>query len=316
MTQDIVQTAQEVIEIEIHGLNALKENLGESFIEAIELISASSGRVVVSGMGKSGHVGNKIAATLASTGTPSFFVHPSEASHGDLGMITKDDVVLALSNSGKTAELFNLISYCKRFSIPLIAVTKNEQSELGRDADICLKLPEFDEACPMGLAPTTSTTMQLTLGDALAVSLLKRKGFTADDFGIYHPGGSLGSRLVRVGEVMHRDCPYVRLDDDLKNVLLTITSGSLGCVAVITEEKEILGVITDGDLRRHMGNDLRAQKANDLMSKNPITITPSTLATEALSIMNDKNITAILVAEGGKLEGIIHIHDLLRIGVK
>ncbi|MFV0321976.1 MAG: SIS domain-containing protein [Alphaproteobacteria bacterium] len=316
MTTEIIKTAKKVIETEITGLTNLKNSLGESFTQAVDLIAGSDGRVVVSGMGKSGHIGNKIAATLASTGTPSFFVHPSEASHGDLGMITPKDIVLALSNSGKTAELFNLISYCKRFSIPIIAITKDESSELGRNASICLALPVFEEACPMGLAPTTSTTIQLTLGDALAVSLLEKQGFTADDFGVYHPGGALGSRLMRVAEIMHTTSPFVRKEDSLKTVLLTITSGSLGCVAVVDEENNILGVITDGDLRRHMGDDLQAQTAADLMSSHPITVSPSMLITEAIAIMNKKHITALLVAEDNQLKGVIHIHDLLRAGVK
>ncbi len=316
MKNNIIQSAQRVLENEITGLQNLQQSLSDNFEKAVLMIAQSAGRIVVTGIGKSGHIGHKIAATLASTGTPSFFVHPSEASHGDLGMITPSDTVLALSNSGKTTELFNMISYCKRFSIPLIAITKDKQSELGSNADICLHLPEFTEACPMGLAPTTSTTIQLALGDALAVALLEYKGFTANDFGIFHPGGALGSRLVRVAEIMHQNCPFVKASQNLKDVLFAITGGNIGCVAVVDDSKKILGIITDGDLRRHMKDSLIIQKAQDIMSSNPICIKPDMLASEALAIMNNKNITVLLVSDEQELKGGLHIHDLLRIGVK
>ncbi len=316
MENEIIQSAQQVLETEIAGLHSLQQSLGADFEKAVLLMAKSKGRIVVTGIGKSGHIGNKIAATLASTGTPSFFVHPSEASHGDLGMIMPSDTVLALSNSGKTTELFNMISYCKRFNIPLIAVTKDKESELGSNADICLHLPKFTEACPMGLAPTTSTTIQLALGDALAVALLEYKGFTADDFGIYHPGGALGSRLIRVNEIMHETCPFVSEEQSLKDVLFAITGGNIGCVAVVDDKKNILGIITDGDLRRHMEDNFSEQIAKNIMTKNPIHIEANKLASEALAIMNEKNITVLLVTEKEKLVGGVHIHDLLRIGVK
>lgn len=312
----IIQSAHKALKSEIDGLQNLKQSLAEDFTKAVLMMAAAKGKIVVTGIGKSGHVGHKIAATLASTGTPSFFVHPSEASHGDLGMIAANDAVLALSNSGDTGELFNIIAYCKRFSIPLIGITKNEQSELGRNADICLKLPKFTEACPLQLAPTTSTTIQMALGDALAIALLENKGFKAEDFSVFHPGGALGSQLICVDEIMHKDCPTVEKSQNLRDVILQIAGGKLGSVAVTDKDNHILGIITDGDLRRHINDDLTEQTAQDIMTQNPICISPNMLASEALAIMNKKNITVLLVAEQKKLVGGLHIHDLLRRGVK
>lgn len=312
----VITSAKTLFETEIDALKILQASIGDDFSRAIDIIMKLQGRVIVSGIGKSGHIASKIAATFASTGTPSFFVHPSEASHGDLGMITTKDAVLALSNSGNTSELFNLIAYCKRFSIPLIAMSSNEQSELGKNADVLLKLPNIKEACPMGLAPTTSTTMQLVLGDALAVALLEQKGFSADDFGQFHPGGTLGSRLMRVQDLM-RSCPFVYEQDHLKDILLKIANGGLGCIAVVDQKERVLGIITDGDLRRHMGDDLYAQTALDLMTLDPKIASSEMLASEALHIMNSHNITSLLVCgDDNILQGAIHIHDLLRLGVK
>lgn len=317
MTNKTVATsAKTLFDAQIDALKILQLSIGDDFCRAVDIIMKLQGRVVVSGIGKSGHIAGKIAATLASTGTPSFFVHPSEASHGDLGMVTSKDAVLALSNSGNTSELFNLITYCKRFSIPLIAISSDDQSELGKNADILLKLPKIKEACPMGLAPTTSTTMQLVLGDALAVALLEQKGFSADDFGRFHPGGTLGSRLMRAQDLM-RACPSVYETENLKDILLKIASGGLGCIAVIDAKEHVLGIITDGDLRRHMGDDLYGQTACELMTCDPKIIAPDLLASEALNIMNSNNITSLLICnDDHKLQGALHIHDLLRMGVK
>ncbi len=314
--QAIIASAKTLFDVEINALKVLQATIGNDFCRAVDIIMGLQGRIIVSGIGKSGHIASKIAATLASTGTPSFFVHPSEASHGDLGMITPKDAVLALSNSGNTGELFNLITYCRRFAIPLIAISRDDQSELGKNADVLLKLPQIKEACPMGLAPTTSTTMQLVLGDALAVALLEQKGFSADDFGRFHPGGTLGSRLMRAQDLM-RSCPFAYETENLKDILLKIASGGLGCIAVVDHKQHVLGIITDGDLRRHMGDDLYGQTARELMTKNPKIIKADLLASEALNMMNSHNITSLLVCDDDNiLKGALHIHDLLRMGVQ
>lgn len=298
---------------------ALADNgLGDLFARAVALILAANGRVIVTGMGKSGHVGRKIAATLASTGQPAYFVHPGEASHGDLGMIQQGDVILALSWSGETAELADIITYSRRFQIGLVAITSNSDSALGSEADVCLVLPKSEEACPNGLAPTTSTTMQLALGDALAVALLEAKGFTAQDFRVFHPGGKLGAKLTFVRDMMHRDArvPLVKLGAPMGEAVVQISAKGFGCVGVIDGGGVLVGIVTDGDLRRHMRPDLMAAKVDEIMTRAPRTVTPETLAVEALEMLNSRKISAMLVVDKANHPcGIVHLHDLLRVGV-
>jgi len=314
---ELIACGKHVLRTESQALSLLAEQLNGDFVRAVRCLLNCQGRVIVSGMGKSGHVARKIAATLASTGTPAHFVHPGEASHGDLGMITSQDVVLGLSYSGETAELTDLITYTRRFSIPLIAITKKSESALGGSADITLTLPNEPEVCPMGLAPTTSTTMMLALGDALAVAVLESKGFTADDFRNYHPGGKLGKILLRVGEIMHKgeELPLAKASDKMDGVLVTMTRKSFGCIGIVNEDGTLAGIITDGDLRRHMNNDLLARTAGEVMNPSPMTVTPQTLAAEALKILNEKMRTNFFVVDDRKPVGIIHIHDLLRAGI-
>ena len=313
----ILATARLVVIAESAALTELAGQLGGEFIKAVRLLVACKGRVVVSGMGKSGHIGRKIAATLASTGTPALFVHPGEASHGDLGMIVPDDCVIALSNSGDTAELTDIVAYSRRFSIPLIAITSGAQSALSGAADATLLLPQVAEVCPMGLAPTTSTTMMLVLGDALAIAALECKGFTADDFRNFHPGGKIGKILTRVSDVMHggAELPLAKDTDVMSHILVVMTEKSFGVAGITDASGKLIGVITDGDLRRHMQGDLLQKKACDVMTKNPLTVSPNMLAAEALKILNDKKRTQLFVVEGGKPVGVLHIHDLLRAGV-
>lgn len=305
-----------VLKQEIKGLEALADSLSQDFAAAVECIAGIKGRVIVTGMGKSGHVARKIAATFASTGTPAHFVHPGEASHGDLGMITKDDAVLALSNSGETKELSDIIAYCKRFSIPLVGVVRRAGSMLVKDADIALVLPDIPEAPPVN-APTTSTTMMMGLGDALAVALAERRGFTADDFSVFHPGGKLGAAFTRVEDLMHAgpELPLAKEGAAMRDVLLAITAKRFGCAGVVDAKGKLQGIITDGDLRRHMSPRLIEKKARDVMTKKPVTIRPGALAAEALAIMNDRSITSLFVVESSKPVGIIHIHDCLRAGI-
>lgn len=303
---------------EASALHALADSLGPSFADAVKIILNVKGRVVVSGMGKSGHIGRKIAATLASTGTPAMFVHPGEASHGDLGMIVRDDAVIGISNSGETAELSDLIAYTRRFDIPLIGITSGAHSALAEQADVALVLPHVPEVCPMGLAPTTSTTMTLALGDALAVAVLERKGFTADDYRNFHPGGKLGDRLKRVGDLMHQGdaIPLVREAQGMTDVLVVMTEKRMGCAGVIDAAGKLIGMITDGDIRRHIGNDLIRKTARDVMTASPMTVSPRLLAVEVLTILNNNSRTQVfIVDEAHKPVGIIHIHDLLRVGV-
>lgn len=310
-------SARAVLTTEANALAQLACSLGPSFVAALDILEATKGRVVVAGMGKSGHIGRKIAATFASTGTPAFFVHPSEASHGDLGMITRTDSLFMLSNSGETTELSDLVAYTARFSIPLIGVTSVAGSALAQAADAALILPDALEACPMGLAPTTSTTMMLGLGDALAVALLERRQFSPADFHALHPGGKLGRRLLKVSELMHKgdELPLVAPDAVMADVLLVMTAKRFGCVGIVDAEGGFLGIITDGDLRRHMDPGLLAAQAGDVMTKAPATIAPDALASEALAIMNDRSITNLFVTQGRRPLGIIHIHDCLRAGV-
>lgn len=311
------KSGEQVLRTEASAIMQLADSLNGDFSQAVATLLACRGRVVVSGMGKSGHVANKIAATMASTGTPAFFVHPAEASHGDLGMIQRDDVVLALSNSGETAELTDLVAYTRRFSIPLIAITSRAQSALATAADTALILPPCPEACPNGLAPTTSTTLMLALGDALAVAVLESKGFSADDFRNFHPGGKLGKTLLRISELMHSGdaLPLCAATDKMRTVLVTMTAKSFGCAGVINAEGDLIGVITDGDLRRHLAGDILDQSAQDIMTSNPFTIPPTMLAAEAIKHLNETKRTNVFVIEGRKPVGILHIHDLLRAGL-
>jgi len=306
-----------VLDREIEGLTALLGSLDQKFIDSVELLSNLKGRVIVSGMGKSGHIARKIAATLASTGTTAFFVHPGEASHGDLGMITEDDALILLSNSGETAELHALIAYAKRFSIPIISIVRKDTSTLVNASQISFVLPAIPEASPIN-APTTSTTMMLAWGDAISVALFEKKGFNSEDFSVYHPGGKLGSAFIRIKELMKKndEMPIVTSDILMSETIIIMTSKSLGCAAVVDDNGTPIGIVTDGDLRRHMGEKLLSIKTADIMHKDPLTVPKEMLAAEALSIMNDKEITSLFaVDDNNKLIGIIHIHDILRAGI-
>lgn len=321
-----LEAARRVLAVEGDALGALARSLDQRFSRAVDLILQAEGRVIVSGMGKSGHIANKVAATLASTGTPAQFVHPGEASHGDLGFITRKDAALLISNSGKTSELTDIIEFTRRAGIPLIAITGGAESALAQHADVALILPAAPEACPMGLAPTTSTTMQLALGDALAVAVMKRRGFTADDYRVLHPGGSLGRRLVRVADIMHTgtELPLVSRDAVMSDVLLEMTSKRFGCVGVTNEAGGLLGVITDGDLRRHMQGDLLKRRAHEVMTGKPRLVRSGALGGEALRLMNQHAVpvTFLFVIEDDAVGaatpapvGIVHVHDCLRAGV-
>ncbi|MGH6736076.1 MAG: KpsF/GutQ family sugar-phosphate isomerase [Methyloceanibacter sp.] len=318
---EALDSAINTLDLEAKGLSALYESLkadgGYCFGEAIEILRNCRSRVIVTGIGKSGHVGLKVAATLSSTGTPAHFVHPSEASHGDLGMITRDDAILVFSWSGETVELGNIVSYSRRFAVPLIAVTSNRDSTLAQAAEVVLALPHAKEACPHGLAPTTSTVMQLALGDCIAIALLESKGFTAIDFKALHPGGQLGARLKFVSDLMHKGdrLPLAAADVVMGEAIVVMTEKALGCLGVVDGNGMLKGIITDGDLRRHMGNDLLALRAADIMTPEPKTVAPDLLASAALELINASKITALFVVENGRPVGIIHIHDLLRAGV-
>ena len=317
--EDILTAGQGTNAAEVRCLQALEASLGQKFVEAVRTLENIQGRVIVSGMGKSGHIARKIAATLSSTGTPAFFVHPSEASHGDLGMVKKDDALIVLSYSGETEELINLVIYAKQNGIPLIAITHQPHSALAQSTSLALILPKVEEACPMGLAPTTSTTMMLALGDALAVSLLKQKKFTAHDYKVFHPGGSLGRQLLSVRDLMHtgESMPLVREQTPMQDTLLEITHKSFGCVGVVNPKGALVGMITDGDLRRHMSGKLLEQNAQDLMTTNPFNIDVNAFALEALEFMREKKITSLFVLDQHNSQdriplGILHIHDILR----
>jgi len=316
-----VQSALRTLETEGGGIAAieaaLRSDLGETFARATDLIRQAKGRVIVTGLGKSGHIARKIAATFASTGTPAFFVHAAEAGHGDLGMITTDDVVLALSWSGEQAEMKALITYAKRFRIALIAMTAEGDSTLSQAADVALTLPKAREACPHNLAPTTSSLMLLALGDALAIALLEGRGFTSVDFSVLHPGGKLGAMLKHIGDLMHTGAavPLKPLGTSMSEALVEMTSKGFGCVGIVDARGAIAGIVTDGDLRRHMRPDLMTALVDDVMTKNPKTIRGSLLASEALEILNASKITALIVTEANKPVGIVHLHDLLRAGV-
>jgi arabinose-5-phosphate isomerase len=317
-----VASARRSLETEGEGLNALVRALsgplGAAFASLVELLIEAKGRVIVSGMGKSGHVARKIAATLASTGTPSHFVHPAEASHGDLGMITRDDVVILLSNSGESAELRDIIAYTQRFAVPLAAFTAQRDSTLAKSADVLLELPRAREACPNGLAPTTSTLLQLALGDALAVALLEERGFTARHFREFHPGGKLGAALKHAGDIMRKGdaLPLAGLATRMRDALVIMTEKACGCLGIVDAEGRLAGIITDGDLRRHMSPGLLELDVQGVMTPGPKSITADMLAVEALELLNSSSITTIFVVDAERRpQGLIHIHDLLRIGV-
>ncbi len=319
MTTPFLDTARRVVRTEADALNTLAESLDDRFREAIDLLNATRGRVIVTGIGKSGHIANKIAATLASTGTPAQFVHPAEASHGDLGMITGDDVVLAISNSGEAPELANLIAYSRRFAIPLIGITSNAASSLGSQCDVILLLPKLPEACGTGVVPTTSTTMTLAMGDALAVALMENRAFTPEHFRNFHPGGKLGARLSRVQDLMHTGdaMPVVRADAAMSVALSEIGSKGFGVVAVVDDAGLLQGIITNGDISRHMAG-LSSLSAAEVMTRAPIIIEPTALAEKAVGIMNARKITCLIVVDPAAPAvptGLIHIHDCLRVGL-
>lgn len=316
---NITSAGAEVLHSEARGLAALADSLDGSFAAAVQALLTAKGRVAVTGMGKSGHVARKVAATLASTGTPAYFIHPAEASHGDLGMISARDVVLAYSNSGETAELEAVLAFCARHQIVVIGVTKNPKSSLAAQSAIVLRLPAIGEACPIGCAPTTSTTMMMALGDALALCLLEAKGFTSDNFHQYHPGGRLGRKLLQVCDIMHsgEEIPLVKAETPMSEVLFTITGKRFGCTGISGPDGSLAGIITDGDLRRHMTPDLLNLKAVDIMTPNPVTLWPETLAIKALGLMQQKTITSVFIVDENKMPvGILHIHDCLRAGLE
>lgn len=315
---DDIAIAKRTINREIEALRVMENSLNENLIKALDLMEQCHGRVIVTGMGKSGHIARKIAATLASTGTPSFFIHPAEASHGDLGMLTTDDVVIAISNGGESKELSDILLFCKRYGIALVAITKNPTSSLGKNSDIVLKLPDNGEACPLGLAPTSSTTATLVMGDILAVNLMERKGFSETDYKQRHPGGKLGAILRKVSDLMHTgdEMPLVTEDAIMQDALLVMSAKMLGCVGIVNQAGELAGIITDGDLRRWMSPNLITEKVSTVMTKNPKTIQPDVLAIEAVNVMNNtgNGITNLFVVEDKKPVGVIHIHDCLRAG--
>lgn len=313
-------SALRTLSAEMDGLaalaTALQDGLADPFAAAVELIGMISGRVIVTGVGKSGHIASKIAATLASTGTPAFFVHPAEANHGDLGMIAPDDAIVALSWSGESAELKGIVAYARRFAIPLIAVTSGLESALAREASVVIGLPKATEACPHGLAPTTSTLMQLAIGDALAVALLEARGFTPDHFRTFHPGGKLGASLIKVGEIMHTgdELPLVRAGTGMREAILEISRKGFGCVAVVAADGRLEGIVTDGDLRRHMDHDILSMTVDAVMTRNPKSVGAEALAGAVLQMVNASSITSMIVVEDGRPVGLVHLHDLLRIG--
>lgn len=296
---------------------ALQNGLSEPFERAVAAIASMKGRVVVTGIGKSGHIGSKLAATFASTGTPAFFVHAAEANHGDLGMVSNNDVILALSWSGETAELKGIVSYSRRFKVPLIALTSGEHSTLGRESDVLLLLPKVAEACPHGVAPTTSTLMQLAIGDALALALLERRGFTASDFRVFHPGGSLGASLSHVKDVMHRgdELPMVKIGTPMPEAMRIHSHKHFGCVIVENEDGTLAGIITDGDLTRNVDRPMATLKVDDIMTRTPKTVSPNQLLGATLALLNEARIGAVIVVEENRPVGLVHFHDLLRAGV-
>ncbi|WP_299947415.1 KpsF/GutQ family sugar-phosphate isomerase [uncultured Ruegeria sp.] len=318
-TEPFLNTARQVITDEARALDVLAESLDEHFAEAVQLILQATGRIIISGIGKSGHIGHKIAATLASTGTPAYFVHPAEASHGDLGMVSKGDVVLAISNSGEAPELANLLAFTRRFGIPLIGLSSKPESTLMKQADVHLLIPSMGEACGFGMVPSISTTLTLAMGDALAIALMKYRDFKPEDFRAFHPGGKLGARLSTVRDLMHSGAalPLVSSDTPMSDALIEISQKGFGVAGVADAQGQLVGIITDGDLRRHM-DGLLDNAAAQVMTKNPTTIAPNALAEEAVAIMNDRKITSLFVVDPevpGQAQGLIHIHDCLRVGL-
>lgn len=318
--ETFLATARQVITDEAKALDALADALDSRFADAVELVLKAKGRVIVSGIGKSGHIGHKIAATLASTGTPAYFVHPAEASHGDLGMVSQDDVVLAISNSGEAPELANLLAFTRRFGIPLIGLSSRMDSTLMKEADVHLQIPAMGEACGFGMVPSISTTLTLAIGDALAIALMKHRDFRPENFRAFHPGGKLGARLSRVSDLMHGDdaLPLVRQDTPMSDALIEISQKGFGVSGVINDDGTLIGIITDGDLRRHM-DGLLGKTAADVMTANPTTIASDSMAEEAVAIMNERKITCLFVvdpeAKDGVAKGLLHIHDCLRVGL-
>lgn len=314
-----IEVAKQTIDREVEALKSMENELDDTLTSAVDILQKTKGRVIVTGMGKSGHIGRKIAATLASTGTPAFFLHPGEASHGDLGMITADDSVVAISNSGESKELSDILVYCRRFAVPLIAITKNPESSLAKNSDLVLKLPSNREACPLGLAPMSSTTATLVMGDILAADLMVRKGFTEADFRLRHPGGKLGAILRHVSDIMHTgdEMPLIKDTAIMQDALMTMSEKMLGCVGIVDEQGNLSGIITDGDLRRWMSPDLITEKVSKVMTKNPKTISPDALIAEAVNVMNNtgRGITNLFVVKDKKPIGVIHIHDCLKAGV-
>lgn len=304
--------AAEILYQEADALRLLADSLDTAFDEVVDCLLHISGRIAVTGMGKSGHVARKVAATLSSTGSPAFFIHPAEASHGDLGMLTKGDAVLAFSNSGETVEMTDIIAYAARHRLPLIAVTKQSDSMLGKNADYVLQLPNVQEACPIGCAPTTSTTMQLALGDALALTMLQARGFRPEDFRQFHPGGKLGKKLRQVREIMHVGdaLPLANPDTPMGDVIYIMSSKGFGAVGV-AEERKLIGFISDGDLRRHMSPDLLQKKARDIMSLDPFLLSPDCLVEKALALLAERKITSSFVVDHDRVIGFIHVHDML-----
>ena len=317
MSNSFVTAAKKVLKTEADALEKLKDDLPIDFSDLVKLILKLTGRVIVSGVGKSGHIGSKIAATLASTGTPAYFVHATEASHGDLGMITAQDLCLLISNSGETIEMFDILTHSRRFGIPVATMSSNCESTLVKTADFKLCLPMAEEACPIGMAPTTSTTMMLALGDALAVALMEAKSFNAENFKVFHPGGKLGAKLMTVGQLMHKNdtMPLVKTETSMKETLLTMSSKGFGIAAIVDEIGCLVGVITDGDLRRHI-DDLLGKNAGEIASLSPITVAEETFVVDALNLMQDRKISVLIVTSAdSRPVGIIHIQDLLRVGV-
>ena len=318
-TEAFLKTARQVVTDEARALDVLSDSLDEHFAEAVHLILKATGRIIISGIGKSGHIGHKIAATLASTGTPAYFVHPAEASHGDLGMVSKDDVVLAISNSGEAPELANLLAFTRRFGIPLIGLSSKPESTLMKQADVHLLIPSMGEACGFGMVPSISTTLTLAMGDALAIALMKYRDFRPEDFRAFHPGGKLGARLSTVGDLMHTGnaLPLVAANTPMSDALIEISQKGFGVAGVTDAQGQLSGIITDGDLRRHM-DGLLDKTTEQVMTASPTTITPGALAEEAVAIMNDRKITSLFVvdeASSGQPLGLLHIHDCLRVGL-
>ena len=311
-----IKTGRKVIDIEIKALNLLKNYISKDFVKVVNLLLKNKGKIIVSGIGKSGHIASKIASTLSSVGSPSFYIHPSEANHGDLGMLEKKDVVILISNSGETSELINLILYCKKLSIPIISITSELNSTLSKESNLNLLIPKNIEACPLELAPTSSTTCTLALGDALAVTLLKKKKFTESDFRELHPGGKLGQMLSEVKDVMkiNVDIPLIVESKKMSYAILEMTSKGEGCVGVVSKKNELIGIITDGDIRRNMNPELLNKNVKEIMTRKPKTLSPNTLISKALKIMNEESITNIFITKQKKPIGIIHMHDMLKSG--